>query len=58
MSLHLSVSHSVQGGCFLRGGCLLGGGGGGGDPPGTATAAGVTHPTGMHSCFVLSLVNM
>ena len=23
----------------------------GGDPPGTATAAGGTHPTGMHSCF-------
>ena len=22
----------------------------GGDPPGTATAAGGTHPTGMHSC--------
>ena len=25
-----------------------------GDPPGTATAAGGTHPTGMHSCFILS----
>ena len=23
----------------------------GGDPPGTANAAGGTHPTGMHSCF-------
>ena len=42
------------------GGCLLSGGGSsrgvcsrgvpGGDPPGTATAAGGTHPTGMHSC--------
>ena len=31
------------GGCLVRGGC--------GDPPGTATAAGGTHPTGMHSCL-------
>ena len=44
-------------GCLLQGGCLLGGGarsrGGvpGGDPPRTATAAGGTHPIGMHSCF-------
>ena len=30
-------------GCLVRnGGCR---------PPGTATAAGGTHPTGMHSCF-------
>ena len=27
------------------------GGAHGGDPPGTATAAGVTHSTGMHSCL-------
>ena len=26
------------------------GGGAGGDPPGTATAADGTHPTGMYSC--------
>ena len=26
-------------------------GGPGGDPPKTATAAGGTHPTGMHSCL-------
>ena len=26
----------------------------GGDPPPTATAAGGTHPTGMHSCFVIN----
>ena len=25
----------------------------GGDPPGTATAAGGTHPTAMHSCYFL-----
>ena len=25
----------------------------GGDPPGTATGAGGTHPTGMHSCLTL-----
>ena len=30
------------------GGCLVPGGG---DPPETATAAGGTHPTGMHSCL-------
>ena len=45
-----------QGGCLLRGvpvsggvpapgGCLVE------TPPPTATAAGGTHPTGMHSCF-------
>ena len=28
-----------------------GGGVPGGDPPGTATATGGTHPTGMHSCY-------
>ena len=33
-----------SGGCFLPWGL-------GGDPPGTATAAGGTHPTGMHSCL-------
>ena len=33
-----------------QGGCLLRGGVPGGDPP-TATAAGGTHPTGMHSCI-------
>ena len=39
------------------GGCLVPGGGSwswgvpGGDPPRTATAAGGTHPTGMHSCL-------
>ena len=37
------------GGCFLRGVP-------GGDPtPGTATAAGGTHPTGMHSCCDMTL---
>ena len=29
------------------------GGGAGGDTPGTATAAGGTHPTGMHSCLYM-----
>ena len=33
----------------LQGGLLLGAVPGG-DPPGTATAAGSMHPTGMHSC--------
>ena len=56
----------VPGGCLLLGGgaapggyLLLGGpglGGAGGDPP-TATAAGGTHPTGMHSCFVLEYID-
>ena len=47
----------VRGGAWSRGG-LSGprgvpgpGGSPGGDPPGTATAAGGTHPTGMHSCW-------
>ena len=35
-------------------GVLPPGGMPGGDPPGTATAAGGTHPTGMHSCKVMS----
>ena len=51
-----------MGGCLVRGGCLLSGGVPGtggvsapggvpsGDPP-TATAAGGTHPTGIHSCL-------
>ena len=57
----------APGGCFLPGGGLLPGGvcswgvcfllggvcsqGVPGGAPGTATAAGGTHPTGMHSCF-------
>ena len=42
------------GGSAPRGGALDKGGWsrGCGDPPPTATAAGSTHPTGMHSCFV------
>ena len=36
--------------------CSRGGGVPGGDPPGTATAAGGTHPTGMHSCLKLKSV--
>ena len=56
---------SSWGGCFLRGvlplggcassrrrGCFLPGGVPGGDPPGTPTAAGSMHPTGMHSCIL------
>ena len=31
------------------------GGGAGRDPPGMATAAGGTHPTGMHSCLNLHI---
>ena len=51
----------LQGGACSRGLCLLQGGAcsggcllqvGCGDPPMMATAAGSTHPTGMHSCFV------
>ena len=37
---------------LFGGGCLVPGGVPGGDPPGTATAAGGTYPTGMHSCFI------
>ena len=49
---------SLVGGCWdwSRGVCMVRGGvhspgGSGGDLPPTATAAGGTHPTGMHSCF-------
>ena len=38
-------------GCLLPGGVASSRGVPGGDPPGTATAAGGTHPTGMHSCY-------
>ena len=50
---------SGLGGAWSRGGGsrrvphwggVPGPGGRGGDPPGTATAAGSTHPAGMHSC--------
>ena len=47
---------SAPGWGLLRGECLLPGvsargrGVPGGDPPGMATAAGGTHPTGMYSC--------
>ena len=55
--LHLSVILST-GGCLVSGGCLVGGmrclvpGGANGGDPRTATAAGGTHPTGMHSCLL------
>ena len=58
-----------QGGCLVPGGCLLRGGAWSGGrvgipacteadtPPGeTATAADGTHPTGMHSCLVFSMI--
>ena len=58
----------VPGGVPGRGGSAPGGGLGGvcsqggawWRPPGTATAAGGTHPTGMHSCFMLlfTLMNL
>ena len=48
---------SAPGRCLLPGGCLLWGVSAPWDPggglPGTATAAGGTHPTGMHSCCIL-----
>ena len=43
----------VPGGSALRRGLLSEGGVPGGDSPGTATAAGGTHPTGMRSCYLL-----
>ena len=41
------------GGSAPGGVCLVPGGGGGSwwRPPGTGTAAGGMHPTGMHSCY-------
>ena len=44
----------VLGGVWCQGGVPGPGGVPGGDPPGTATAAGGTHPTGMHSCMYCS----
>ena len=58
-----------EGGCLILGGVWSRGGSGpggclvpeggvaGGDPP-TATAAGGTHPTGMHSCDVVVLLKL
>ena len=47
-------------GVSARGGCLLPGvsapGGAWWRPPGTANAAGGTHPTGMHSCFSKAII--
>ena len=45
---------ACSGGCLLPGGAapsLVPGVPAGNPPPRTATAAGSTHPTGMHSCF-------
>ena len=39
-------------GCLVPGGCRPGRVPGG-DPPETTTAAGGTHPTGIHSCFFI-----
>ena len=44
---------SAPGGAWSLGGVCSWGGLPSGDPPRTATAAGGTHPTGMHSCLVL-----
>ena len=43
--------YAPGGGCLVHGGVPGPGGGVCGDPPVTATAAGGTHPTGMHSCY-------
>ena len=51
----LLLEGGCSGGCLLLGGCLVWGVPGG-DPPRTATAAGGTHPTGMHSCNKLDFV--
>ena len=61
-SVHRGSAWSWGGGAWSWEGSGLGGvwsggvwSGGvpGGDPPGMATAAGGTHPTGMHSCLVI-----
>ena len=49
--------HMWQGGVHGQGGCVAGVGGLGGGlctAGETATAADVTHPTGMHSCYFFS----
>ena len=56
--IFIARKRSFGQGNMFTGVCLSTGGGGawsrgvpGGDPPPTATAAGGTHPTGMHSCL-------
>ena len=44
MSVHKGLRVHGSGGCMVRG-CMV-------EPPPTATAAGGTHPTGKHSCFL------
>ena len=44
-----------EGGSGPGGSCLVLGWGAWWRPPKTATAVGGTHPTGMHSCFLMSL---
>ena len=61
------VSGPGRGGCLVPGGCLFWGVSGPRGvsapdrarwrPPGTATAAGGTHPTGMHSCFAYKFIS-
>ena len=46
-NVFIPVCHSVRGGACVLGVCMPGGGGVAGE---SATAAGGTHPTGMHSC--------
>ena len=43
---------------MVPGWCMVPGGGPGGDPPRMATAAGGTHPTGMHSCHKCGMIAM
>ena len=50
----VALGRSALEGCLVGGSAPRGVPGPGGAwwrPPGTATAAGGTHPTGMHSCF-------
>ena len=49
------VVHGPEGGCMVPGGCSCSWGPPGGDTP-SATAAGGTHPTGMHSCYKYSFI--
>ena len=50
-----ACSRGVPGtGGAWSGGCMVPGVPGGDPPPPTATAAGGTHPTGMHSCSLFS----
>ena len=52
----MSGGQAWQGACMT--GCVHGGGGGACVAGETATPAGGTHPTGMHSCYITIIMSL